>query len=512
MFHRLDTRQSGNAPDQPNLATPVRGPFGARKVPAWAAATAPTFQFGIEQAIQAKLIVNQPGDRYEQEADRVAEKVVCMPDGQQQADAEEHPLQRQAVPQTSFGGSVAPPSVHVALTAPGRPLDAATRAYMEPRFRTDFGQVRVHTDTQAAESAREVKARAYTVGRDVVFGSGHYAPQSPAGQHLLAHELAHVEQQRGAGDTVAPRQSATVLQKQPEQQPQQAAPAQLAPWQPAGVAVPSLSGCKNEKQLQNVVKANPAFKAWELETIQKGDNYTKIAQRAQARRADLFEGRLAVYATEVKKMYGNALLQIGHCLLLPVGWKDPNIGTLPAAPTKFTASDAATQAIAVVFAEQTGTGVQAKEQQRYIWYSIRKRIESANFPPNLANVLDPGQYHAIGKGDYKAAIDDLVKNDPPKLAGVRTAKDTVMANWANALPFDSGVAYFHWRKDSTPDKCFAGADPATSEGESKEKECAWNWAKRIKVSGSVPKKDGWLKRIRSDGGGPIGSMYIYPGD
>jgi hypothetical protein len=68
---------------------------------------------------------------------------------------------------------------------------------MEPRFGHDFSGVRVHTDAQAAESARAVNALAYTVGRDVVFGAGQFAPQSPAGRRLMAHELTHVVQQQG---------------------------------------------------------------------------------------------------------------------------------------------------------------------------------------------------------------------------------------------------------------------------------------------------------------------------
>jgi hypothetical protein len=84
------------------------------------------------------------------------------------------------------------------LQAPGQPLDTATRAFMEPRFGYDFGRVRVHADVAAAESARSVNAVAYTVGRDVVFGAGQYAPGQEAGRKLLAHELAHTIQQEGA--------------------------------------------------------------------------------------------------------------------------------------------------------------------------------------------------------------------------------------------------------------------------------------------------------------------------
>ena len=91
-----------------------------------------------------------------------------------------------------------PPIVHEVLRSPGQPLDPATRDFFEPRFGHDFSQVRVHVDTKAAESARAVNAFAYTVGRNVVFGSGQYAPRRDAGQRLLAHELTHVAQQSNA--------------------------------------------------------------------------------------------------------------------------------------------------------------------------------------------------------------------------------------------------------------------------------------------------------------------------
>jgi hypothetical protein len=101
--------------------------------------------------------------------------------------------------------SAAPPIVNEVLRSPGQRLDPNTRAFMEPRFGQNFGQVRVHADERAAESARAVDALAYTVGRDIVFDAGRYAPQTQSGQRLLAHELAHVTQQApvsGAGSNV----------------------------------------------------------------------------------------------------------------------------------------------------------------------------------------------------------------------------------------------------------------------------------------------------------------------
>ena len=78
----------------------------------------------------------------------------------------------------------------------GSPLDRETRGFMESRLGADFGDVRIHTDSKASESAKSVQAHAYTVGNDVVFQSGKYEPDSDSGKRMLAHELTHVVQQR----------------------------------------------------------------------------------------------------------------------------------------------------------------------------------------------------------------------------------------------------------------------------------------------------------------------------
>ena len=85
------------------------------------------------------------------------------------------------------GAADVPPVVDDVLRTPGRPLDAATRAIMEPRFGKDFSQVRVHSDAPAAQSARAIDAQAYAVGTDLVFGAGQFAPQTASGTKLLAH-------------------------------------------------------------------------------------------------------------------------------------------------------------------------------------------------------------------------------------------------------------------------------------------------------------------------------------
>ncbi len=108
---------------------------------------------------------------------------------------EKYPLRAKLeVSKPGPGRAAVPSIVHEALNLPGQHLDAATRAFMEPGFGRDFSKVRVHTDAKAAESARTVDALAYTVGHDVVFAAGQYAPRTQAGARLLAHELAHTLQ------------------------------------------------------------------------------------------------------------------------------------------------------------------------------------------------------------------------------------------------------------------------------------------------------------------------------
>jgi hypothetical protein len=105
-------------------------------------------------------------------------------------------------------------------------LDPTTRAFFEPRFGYDFAHVRVHRDSEAANSARSINALAYTLGSNIVFGAGQYAPETNQGSKLIAHELAHVTQQQAVGTVALQRQSA-------------AAPATAGATQPAQAVAPS---------------------------------------------------------------------------------------------------------------------------------------------------------------------------------------------------------------------------------------------------------------------------------
>jgi len=177
--------------------------------------------------IQAKLTISQPGDVHEQEADRVANAVMRMSAGDAQqvpavspagsiskaqrlcTECEDEQAKKAAAPvqrkEQIAGAPAVTPSVAASihgLRGGGSALPAAARGYFEPRFGADFSNVRVHIGTRAEEAARSIGAKAFTVGNDIAFGSGHYSPDSREGRTLLAHELTHVLQQGGAGGVV----------------------------------------------------------------------------------------------------------------------------------------------------------------------------------------------------------------------------------------------------------------------------------------------------------------------
>jgi len=149
-----------------------------------------------KRSLQSKLTIGASNDPLEQEADRVADQVMAA--SASPAVSSTPPRIQRFTGQMTEGLGTAPAGVERVLSSPGRPLDRAIQQDMGQRFNHDFSHVRVHTDSKAAESARAVNAQAYTVGQHVAFASGQYAPASPQGKRLLAHELAHVVQQSGS--------------------------------------------------------------------------------------------------------------------------------------------------------------------------------------------------------------------------------------------------------------------------------------------------------------------------
>jgi hypothetical protein len=169
----------------------------------------------------ADLRIGPADDPLEREADSVADQVMRMADQVHIAstgpklsrkcascDEEEKIIQRMAAgPQ--FTAGQAPPIVQQVLRSTGQPLDAATRAYFEPRFGHAFDHVRVHYGPTAEQSARDVGARAYTVGSHIVFAAGQYQPFSSSGAALLAHELTHIIQQSSSNFPMELRRAPT---------------------------------------------------------------------------------------------------------------------------------------------------------------------------------------------------------------------------------------------------------------------------------------------------------------
>lgn len=150
--------------------------------------------------LQAKLAISEPGDVYEQEADRVAEQVMRMSladESKRQKSGMTQPLVQRRASSGAIGVAETSPSVHKVLNSPGQPLDTTTRAFFEPRFGHDLSEVRVHSNTAAEQSARDVNAHAYTVGHNIVFGAGQFVPGTHDGRRLIAHELTHIVQQLG---------------------------------------------------------------------------------------------------------------------------------------------------------------------------------------------------------------------------------------------------------------------------------------------------------------------------
>jgi hypothetical protein len=163
-------------------------------------------------AVQGSFRVGKPGDSFEQEAEEVSSEVMAMPEGQvsRQPEEEEEKIQKQELPEeednvqaSAMGNDLRTDGAWLeqqvgSTRGQGDILPESTRSFMESRMGADFNQVRIHTDDAAVSMNRSLQARAFTSGRDIYFNKGYYQPETPAGKHLIAHELTHVMQQGGA--------------------------------------------------------------------------------------------------------------------------------------------------------------------------------------------------------------------------------------------------------------------------------------------------------------------------
>lgn len=162
----------------------------------------------LHELIQAKLTIGAPNDKYEQEADRVATRVMRMPDAEPMPPEEKEEEEKvQMKPLSSImplvqreanldGGVQVDSAIEGRLNSSkggGSPLPEGVRSFMEPRFGADFSGVRVHTGGDAVQMNRDLQAKAFTHGHDIYYSGGN----APANDELTAHELTHVVQQEG---------------------------------------------------------------------------------------------------------------------------------------------------------------------------------------------------------------------------------------------------------------------------------------------------------------------------
>lgn len=290
----------------------------------------------FQPIIQAKLKVGEANDKYEKEADSVANKVVSEK-AKPQLKQEEAPLtiqkkctnceeekkvQKKENKETKQPKQEANSLIQEVLQAPGRQLDKEVRRYMEPRFGYSFEHVKIHTDFKAAQSANAINAKAYTSGNNVVFASGKYNPNSTNGKKLIAHELTHVLQQ-GKRKKVGQK----TIQRT------------------------SISKTNSDKEIQKkcAEEEDP-----ETHTVVSGDTLTKIAKQYCLHYLDI---------ARWNKIADINKIEVGQKLLLrdpyqskfekynppkqSMGWPS-RIGKDPDAPTQTTASNGAEVGLASV--------------------------------------------------------------------------------------------------------------------------------------------------------------------
>lgn len=148
-----------------------------------------------EGEIRGKVTISQPNDPAEREAEQVSEEILGMSE-EEATSKSRMEIDRKGASGNPTIGSDTKQEIE-SVTSGGKSLPPATRSFLEPRFGRNFSDVRVHTGSKADEAARSINARAFTYGKDIVFQNGEYQPNTRQGKELLAHELTHVEQQRG---------------------------------------------------------------------------------------------------------------------------------------------------------------------------------------------------------------------------------------------------------------------------------------------------------------------------
>ncbi|MEM9309952.1 MAG: DUF4157 domain-containing protein [Pseudomonadota bacterium] len=442
----------------------------------------------------------------------------------------------------------------VAALGSGEKMSAADRGFFEPRMGEDLSHVRLHRGHRAEEAAESIGARAFTMGRDIVLGAGEYGSDH-ASRHLLAHELAHVQQNRRGGDGVTLRMKA------------------------CSDPLPSCDPAKLKKAQSKINQQSLAYKTWHYRATEssKAGCYRPEAMANALEKEDpgLFKGVPANYAADVIKFNSIDMskIQPGDCFGFPSGWVDPKIGDIDTelANLNKTGNEAEKHKIvAAIYGEQSAqneAGIKSAEtaivnqiaafhsepnlfkrfqiwfgfnklqqdlkiakrfdiQREYILYAMLLRIEGfeANWGPDFASVATPGTFHSLQKSsgthknNYIPAVEHLEGKTPKKpvnTEAIDRLKDVVTNAKKSSVPSDAGPYYFHWWKKSTAEKKYQELLKKKVPKDEAERKAAYHHAK-TKLGApldGITETQGWLKKITGPNHGKpnerIGSMYIF---
>ncbi|WP_020180066.1 DUF4157 domain-containing protein [Methylopila sp. M107] len=429
-------------------------------------------------------------------------------------------------------------------TGPSEPLPAPERRYFEDRMGADLSHVGVRRDKAAAVEAEGYSARAFTEGSTVSFGEGEWRPGDREGRRLIAHELAHTLQQ---ADGVIARDDKADAEAQ----------------------------AKYKKEKQAAFKADFPQKSWGVRKLeQKSAEAFVKALVKQAGVGTIFKGSPAKFAKDVVLPINarKGVLTPGQWMAFPIGWKDPNIGSMAAEVKALNKSEAQkTDIIATIYAEQSlsreteieaaqterdaaktdksadgkkrlkaaeltlaeekKTGAVLDEQRRYIYYAMLLRIESEQFPPTLKKIVTPEIFHGkqVGSGTFKRnykPAKDLIEKGKSNRPVNEDALEKIQKFVGDASvkpPKKAGPFYFHWSASTKTAESEYQAVKAAEEkagrkktaADTAEKRGAYKQAKEVvkATMKDVTPQTGWLKKIAGQNRGKaderFGSMYIY---
>jgi hypothetical protein len=506
--------------------------------------------------VSPKLKVGAIDDPAEREADAIADRVMA---GDAPASAASSPPPPTApVARAKPAGGTMPvggaAASAVGALGGGKPMPASDRAFFEPRLGQDLSHVRLHDDPGAEAAASSLGARAFTIGSDIVFGRGEYGTDHTA-RHLLAHELAHVQQNDGV---VRMKCASPVTACDPK---------------------------KEADRLAKVTAKASTFTNFEFRAT-TADCYDPagMATEIKTTNAKLFTGNVANYKDEVvslndikvKKVKGKPdqlIIGLGECFAFPVGWVDPKIGNVNDQLKSINDPKNKSEKVRVVSAiygeqsleneKQIATADKAYAdhdakylaetdpakkqellrgfealwhaqqvayrfdiQRKYILYAMLLRIEGfeADWGPTFGDVATPGTFHSLKPTDgthtnnFLPAKDYMEGKKPSKPVN-KAAIDRLAAELAkiqrSSIPSDAGPYYFHWWEDSTAETKYQELLKAKVPKDQAERRAAYHHAKKrlgASLSG-ITETQGWLRKITGPNHGAdnerIGSMYIF---